>query len=70
MPSKYCMNLVWNVKEAEELERLLGDTDIKSVNIKFKAFILKGLRVQIGTENPGITELKYCIWKPNKITVQ
>ena len=75
MPSKYRSYLIWNIKEAEELERLLGDieTDVKSINIKFKDFILKGLRGhgQIGTEqkqNPGVTELKYCIWKPNKIT--
>ena len=71
MPSKYHTSLIWNVKEAEELERLLADTDVKSINIKFKDFILKGLHGQIGTEqkqNPGIVDLKYCIWKPNKIT--
>ena len=54
MPSKYRTWLVWNVKEAEELERLLGDTDVRSVNRKFKEFILKGLRGEIGTENPEI----------------
>ena len=30
--------------------------------------IFKGLRAKKETENPGATELKNCIWKPNKIT--
>ena len=71
MPNKYHTNLTWNVKEAEELERLLTDMDVESINRKFKDFILKCLRNETGTEqkqNPVTTELKHCIWKPDKIT--
>ena len=36
MTSKYRSFLVWNVKEAEELEQLLNDADVKSVNIMLR----------------------------------